>query len=396
MMAPTETSAERIGAEAPDRTPIPLFDLRLREEEIEAVAQALRSGWLTMGPRTREFEEAFAAQLGARHAVALSSCTAALHLAYLAVGVGPGDEVIVPSYTFVATAAAVLYCGARPVFADIVGEGDLSLDPEDVRRRLSQRTKAVACVHFAGYPAPVDRLAELCAEEGLALIEDAAHAPSATLHGRKLGTWGRVAAFSLYSNKILSVGEGGLLVTDEDDVAELARGLRSHAMSTCTWDRHNGRSDAYDVLGMGFNYRIDEPRSALAQARLERLEADISSRRRLTRAYRDRLRGHSGLIAPYADGLVGDACCYMMPLLLRDGARRDRVRDVLRERHGIQTSVHYPPIHRFRTYRERWPSVSLPKTESASSREITIPLFAHMSDSQLDRVVRALEAEVPG
>jgi dTDP-4-amino-4,6-dideoxygalactose transaminase len=395
-MAPIETSARHPSAEELDSSPIPLFDVRLREEEIEAVVRTLRSGWLTMGPRTLELEEAFAAQLGARHAVALSSCTAALHLAYLAAGVGPGDEVIVPSYTFVATAAAVLYCGGTPVFADIVGEDDLSLDPEDVRRCFSPRTKAVACVHFAGYPAPVDRLAELCAAEGVALIEDAAHAPSATLHGRKLGTWGKAAAFSLYSNKILSVGEGGLLVTDEDDVAERARELRSHAMSAGAWDRHNGRSDAYDVLDVGFNYRIDEPRSALAHARLQRLEADISSRRRLTRAYRDRLRGHPGLVVPYADDAVEDACCYIMPLLLRDGARRDRVREALRERHGVQTSVHYPPVHRLRAYDERWPGTSLPKTEALSSREITVPLFEHMSDAQLDRVVLALETEIPG
>jgi dTDP-4-amino-4,6-dideoxygalactose transaminase len=395
-MTPTETSANPPGAEALEHAPIPLFDLRLREDEIEAVAQTLRSGWLTTGPRTREFEQAFAAQLGARHAVALSSCTAALHLAYLAVGVGPGDEVIVPSYTFVATAAAVLYCGATPVFADIIGEHDLSVDPEDVRRCLSPRTKAVACVHFAGYPAPVDRLAELCAAEGVVLIEDAAHAPSATLHGRKLGTWGKVAAFSLYSNKILSVGEGGLLVTDEDDVAELARGLSSHAMSTATWDRHNGHADAYDVADVGFNYRIDEPRSALAHARLQRLEDDIAARRRLTRAYRERLRGHPGLVVPYAGESLQDACCYMMPLILRDGDRRDRVRGALRERYGIQTSVHYPPVHRFKAYRERYPGIGLPNTESASRREITVPLFPHMSDSQLDRVVRALETEVPG
>jgi dTDP-4-amino-4,6-dideoxygalactose transaminase len=375
---------------------VPLFDIRLSEDEIEAVVGTLRSGWLTAGPRTREFEEAFAAQLGARHAVALSSCTAALHLAYLAAGVGPGDEVIVPSYTFVATAAAVLYCGARPVFADVIGEGDLSLDPEDVRRCLSPRTKAVACVHFAGYAAPVDMLAELCAAEGVALIEDAAHAPSAALGGRKLGTWGKAGAFSLYSNKVLSVGEGGLLVTDEDDVAEQARELRSHGMSTGAWDRHNGRSYAYEVHGVGFSYRIDEPRSALAHARLERLEDDISSRRRLTRAYRDRLREHPGLTLPYADESVEDASCYIMPLLLRDGARRDEVRRAMRERHGVQTSVHYPPVHRFRAYCERCPETSLPKTESISDREITIPLFAHMSESQLDRVIRALEAEVPG
>src|SRR3954454_11184213 len=190
---------------------VPLFDLRLDPEDIEAVMEVLRSGWLTMGPRTAEFEEAFAAHLGCRHAVALSSCTAALHLAYLGVGIGPGDEVIVPSYTFAATAAAVLYCGGTPVFADVVGPHDLSIDPDDVARRITPRTKAVACVHFAGFAAPVERLRALCEEHGLALVEDAAHAPSATTAGRKLGTWGAAGCFSFFSNKVLPAGEGGLL-----------------------------------------------------------------------------------------------------------------------------------------------------------------------------------------
>jgi dTDP-4-amino-4,6-dideoxygalactose transaminase len=392
-MAPTEILPS--SGEDPDAVPIPLFDLHLRDEDIEAVVQALRSGWLTMGPRTQAFEQAFAAHVGVRHAVAVSSCTAALHLAYLAAGVGPGDEVVVPSYTFVATVAAVLHCGGTPVFADIRGAEDLSLDPEDVRRCLSSRTKAVACVHFAGYPAPVDRLSELCADRGVALIEDAAHAPSGTLSGRRLGTWGKAAVFSLFSNKVLAVGEGGLLVTDEDVVAQQARGLRSHAMTSGSWDRHRGHTDAYDVTGLGFNYRIDEPRSALALSRLGGLEQDISLRRRLTRMYRARLDEHTGLMAPFTDESVEDSCCYVMPVLLRDGTRRDEVRMALRERHGVQTSVHFPPVHRFSAYRERYPKVSLPRTEDVSSREITIPLFAHMSDAQLDRVVRALEAEVP-
>jgi dTDP-4-amino-4,6-dideoxygalactose transaminase len=381
-----------------DVEPVPLFDVRLREQEIQAVVEVLRSGWLTMGPRTRAFEEAFAALLGVRHAVAVSSCTAALHLAYLGAGVGPGDEVLVPSYTFVATAAAVLHCGARPVFADIVASGDLSLDPEDVRRRLesSPRIKAVVCVHFAGYPAAIDELAELCAERGVALIEDAAHAPGATLAGRKLGTWGLAGAFSLFSNKILAVGEGGVLVTDDAELAARARRLRSHAMTTGTWDRHQGHSTGYEVSDIGFNYRIDEPRSALALAKLGRLAEEITDRRRLTRAYREQLGGHSGLILPFTNESVESSCCYMLPVLIRDGARRDEVRRALRERHGIQTSVHYPPVHLLAAYRERCPGVSLPVTEAASGREITIPLFTHMSDSQLDRVVNALEAEVPG
>ena len=202
---------------------LPLFDLRLESQDLEAVAQTLRSGWLTLGPRTVAFEEAFAAHLQVRHAVAVSSCTAALHLAYLAAGVGPGDEVVVPSFTFAATANAALYCGATPVFAEIVSRQQPSLDPDDVARRITPHTKAVCVVHYAGYAAAVDTLKELCDANGIALIEDVAHAPSATLHGRKLGTWGLAGAFSFFSNKVLSVGEGGLLCTDDDEIAAFAR-----------------------------------------------------------------------------------------------------------------------------------------------------------------------------
>jgi dTDP-4-amino-4,6-dideoxygalactose transaminase len=374
--------------------PVPLFDLHLEEADLQAVADTLRSGWLSMGPRTEAFEEAFAGQLGARHAVAVSSCTAALHLAYLTAGVGPGDEVIVPSYTFTATASAILYCGATPVFADIIGPHDLSIDPAEVERLVTARTRAVAAVHFAGYAAPVDRLATLCAERQLALIEDAAHSPSATLNGRKLGTFGLAGAFSLFSNKVLSVGEGGLLVTDDDRVAALARRLRSHAMTLTSWDKHNGARGAYDVAALGFNYRIDEPHSALALSRLDRLEDEIERRRELTRRYRAELRALPGVLVPFRDEEVETSSCYVMPVLLSESARRDEVRLRLRERHGVQTSIFYPPIHLFTAYRERFPDVSLPRTETAASSEVTIPLFPHMTTSQQDRVLDALAEEV--
>jgi dTDP-4-amino-4,6-dideoxygalactose transaminase len=375
---------------------VPLFDLRLTEADIEAVVATLRSGWLTMGPRTSQFEEAFAASVGAAHAVAVSSCTAALHLAYLAAGVGPGDEVVVPSYTFVATAAAVLHCGGTPVFADIRGLEDPTIDPRDVLERcISPRTKAIACVHFAGYAAALDELAELCAPRGIALIEDAAHGPGATLRGKALGTWGTAGAFSLFSNKVLAVGEGGLVVTDDDALAARVRSLRSHAMSSGTWDRHSGHPRSYDVAEVGFNYRIDEPRSALAHSRLEQMAPDIEARRRLTLLYRERLADHHGLIVPFAAGAVADSSCYIMPVLLREPQRRDEIRHRLLERHGIQTSVHYPPIHRFAAYWQRSPDLSLPVTDAVSSAEITIPLYPHMTDAQLERVVGALEAEVP-
>src|SRR5580693_4648524 len=372
---------------------LPLFDLRLEEEDLQAVAETLRSGWLTLGPRTAAFEEAFANHLGARHAIAVSSCTAALHLAYLAAGVGPGDEVIVPSFTFAATANAVVYCGAKPVFAEIVSRENPSLDPEDVARRITPRTKAVCVVHFAGYAAAADRLRELCDEHGVALIEDVAHAPSATLGGRKLGTWGLAGAFSFFSNKVLSVGEGGLLCTDDDEVAAFARSRRSHAMTSGTWDRHSGRTDSYDVTGLGFNYRLDEPRAALLLSRLGRLEADISRRRELTLRYRHLLREVDGLIVPFEDTDVPSSSCYVMPIMLERDGTQATVSSSLRER-GIQTSIFYPSIHRFTAYRERFPDLSLPITELASRTELTLPFYPHMSYDDQDRVVTALAEAV--
>ncbi len=374
---------------------VPLFDLKLEPQDLEAVAETLRSGWLTLGPRTSEFEEAFAGQLGARHAIALSSCTAALHLAYLAAGAGPGDEVIVPSLTFVATAAAVLYCGATPVFADIISRDSPSLDPDDVERRITPRTKAVCVVHYAGYAAAADGLRELCDAHGLALIEDVAHAPSAMLGGRKLGTWGLAGAFSFFSNKVLSVGEGGLLCTDDDEVAALARSRRSHSMTTGTPGPRGGRSDTYDVTSLGFNYRLDEPRAALLLSRLGRLESDISLLRQLTLRYREQLTGVDGLIVPFEGRDVASSSCHLMPVMIERGGRRAKVIAQLRER-GIQTSIHYPSIHQFTAYRERFPDVSLPISELASRSQLTLPLYPHMTRADQDRVITALaEALAP-
>jgi dTDP-4-amino-4,6-dideoxygalactose transaminase len=370
---------------------IPLFDLKLEPADIEAVAATLRSGWLTMGPRTEAFEQAFAQHLGARHAVALSSGTAALHLAYLAAGIGPGDEVIVPSFTFVATANGVIYCGGQPVFADIVGLENPSIDPASVERLITPRTRAVAAVHFGGYPAAVDVLADLCRDRGLALIEDAAHAPSAALAGRKLGTFGLAGAFSLFSNKVLSVGEGGLLVTDDDEVAARARQLRSHAMTSVTWDRHRGHADSYDVVDIGFNYRLDEPRAALALARLPRLEAEIERRRELTLAYREELAGVPDIILPYTAEDVSSSSCYVMPIMLRRPEQRAMLRQVLREDYGVQTSILYPAVHEFSAYRERFPDVSLPRTELAACSELTIPLYPHMTEAEQSQVLRAIK-----
>jgi dTDP-4-amino-4,6-dideoxygalactose transaminase len=384
-MGTTETSPDRL---------IPVFDLQVTPEDLDAVAQTLRSGWLTMGPRTLEFETEFARSIGARYAVAVSSCTAALHLAYLAAGIGPGDEVIVPSYTMAATAAAVLYAGGTPIFADIVSLEQPMIDVAHVEELITPRTRAVVAVHFGGYAAAVDRLADLCAARGLALIEDAAHSPMATLGGRSLGTFGLAGAFSFFSNKVLAAGEGGLLATDDPDVAAFARSRRSHAMTRGSWDRHQGGAEEYDVPGLGFNYRIDEPRAALLLSRLRRLPDDVARRRELTVRYRELLKDVPGLIVPFSDESIATSCCYVMPVMLEDASRQGPLRIALREQHGVQTSLFYPAVHEFTAYRERHIGIALPRTELAARSEVTLPLFTHMTAADQDRVVEALAEEL--
>ena len=370
---------------------IPLFDVRLTDAEVESVADTLRSGWLTMGPRTKAFEEAFAAQLGVRHGIATSSCTSALHLAYLAAGIGPGDEVIVPAITFVASAAAVRYCGGTPVLADIRGQHDLGIDPDDAEARITPRTKAICAVHYAGYAADVDRLRDICDRHGIALIEDAAHSPSATPPGsdRKLGTHGLAGCFSFFSNKVFSCGEGGLLATDDDRVAEIARSLRSHAMTSGTWDRHRGHSAGYDVTGLGYNYRLDEPRAALLSARLPGLEDDIAQRRRLVHRYRERLAETPGLTLPYENRDVDFSSCYVMPVMLDDAELREPLRALMLDR-KVQTSVLYPAIHEFSAYADSGAD-GLARSELAARTELTLPLFPGLTEAEQDRVTTALE-----
>ena len=376
------------------QAPIPVFDVQLSEKHVEAVAATLRSGWLTLGPRTQDFEAEFAEHIGAPHAIAVSSCTSALHLAYLAAGIGPGDEVIVPGITFVASAAAVRYCGGTPVLAEVAGQHDLGLDPEDVAAKIGPKTKAVCAVHYGGYAAPLEALRQLCETRGLALIEDAAHSPEATQVGddRKLGTIGLAGTFSFFSNKILSCGEGGLLATHSDEVAELARSRRSHAMTSGTWDRHRGHAMGYDVVNVGYNYRMDEPRAALLSSRLPDLAADIARRRALTHRYRELLGELEGIVLPYEDEQVDVSSCYVMPVMLENPELRDPVRKLLSENHKVQTSVLYPSINEFTAYGAG--EKELPRCELAARTQLTLPLYPHLGEERLLRVVEALRASL--
>jgi dTDP-4-amino-4,6-dideoxygalactose transaminase len=367
---------------------IPLADLDYGPEEEEAVLGVLRSRWLTMGAVTKDFEGRFAERHGVKHAIAVSNATQALHLACVAAGLGPGDEAIVPAMTFVATANAVRYTGAEVRFADIIGPEELNLSPAGLKATITPQTKAILVVHYAGYPCRMEPIREIARRYKLFLIEDAAHAPGASLNGKMLGTWGDAGCFSFFSNKNLSTGEGGMLVTDRDDVAEKVRLLRSHGMTSLTLDRHEGRAYSYDVVGLGYNYRIDEIRSALGLAQLAKLDAGNARRKAFTHRYWEGL-SETGLGLPFLDS-AGEPSYHIMPVLLPEGVNRQAFIDALRA-DGIQTSIHYPPVHSFTHYRERYPDVSLPQTETAAARELTLPLYPGMGEEKVDRVVESVK-----
>ncbi len=371
---------------------IPLSDLSFGLEEETAALDVLRSRWLTMGAVTQELERAFADFTGAKHALAVSNGTQALHLAYQALGIGPGDEVVVPSLTFVATANAALYTNAEVRFADIVGAADLNVSPQDIERQITPATKAIAVVHYGGYPCRMPEIMDIARRHRLAVVEDAAHAPGACLDGRALGTWGDAGCFSFFSNKNLATGEGGMLVTNRDDIAEKARVLRSHGMTTLTWDRHQGHAHTYDVTALGYNYRIDEIRSALGLVQLRKLPKSNARRMDLTHRYWKGLEAacFCGIEVPFRESR-GECSYHILPILLPKDAERQVFIDSMR-RAGVQTSIHYPPIHHFTYYRQRYPDVSLPMTEQVASREVTLPLYPTMLDEDIDYVLEAVSA----
>lgn len=368
---------------------VPLADLDYGESEEQAVLDVLRSRWMTMGAVTQEFERAYAEFVGAKHALAVSNATVALHLACVSLGIGPGDEVIVPSLSFVATSNAVLYTGAQVRFADVCDLDDWTIAPQSIERLVTTRTKAIIPMHYAGYACRMDEIAEIARRHGLALIEDAAHAPGASLMGRSLGTWGQVGCFSFFSNKNLSTGEGGMLVTDRDDLAEGFRILRSHGMTSLTWDRHQGHAYSYDVVDLGYNYRIDEIRSALGLTQLRKLLENNARRESITRRYRELLEG-SGVRLPF-QVVKGVPSYHIFPMLLPEGIDRKGFIDKMRAR-GIQTSIHYPPIHQFSYYRRRYPDIHLPVTEQVAGREVTLPLYPGMDEQKIQWVVEAVRS----
>lgn len=369
---------------------VPLFDVNFDEMEARAVYDVVKSGWISMGGKTRELEKKFVELVGSKYAIAVSSCTAALHLAMLALGLHEGDEVIVPSLTFVATVNAVRYVGATPVFADIVSEEDLTIDSGDIERKITDKTKAIVVMHYAGFPVDMNRIMEIANKYGLYVVEDAAHAPLSYLNGKHLGTFGDIGAFSFFSNKNMTTAEGGMVVTDNEEIAEKVRLLRSHGMTTLSFDRYKGHASSYDVVVLGYNYRLDDIRAALGLVQLEKLEDGVNRRRKLVEKYRELLADDKRIVVPFA-GKDALSSHYIFVVVIKgiDSARRNQIRTLLADRYKIQTSVHYPPVHKFSIYREF--TTSLPKTERVSDSLITLPLYDNMSFEDVEYVISSLK-----
>ena len=372
---------------------IPLADIEVDDELLDAARETLASGWWSMGPRVAELEERLAGETGADHALAVSSGTAALHLALLAVGCGAGDEVVLPSLNFVAAANVVRRVGATPVFCDVLGPDDLNLDPVDLAAAVGPRTRAVIALHYGGFACDMAAILDIARPAGIAVIEDAAHASGGRWGRRALGTIGTIGCFSFFSNKNLPVGEGGAVMTSDRELADQVRALRSHGMTAVTWQRHEGHATSYDVVADGLNYRLDEVRAALALVQLRRLLDRNLARREHVVRYRELLDGVDEISFPFhGEDRLRDSAHHLAVALLPVGVSRDLIREALRAER-IQTSVHYPPIHRFTSYKAaaRRP---LPRTDAISDRILTLPLYPHMSSSDVELVAQVLAGAV--
>ncbi|MEO8229221.1 MAG: aminotransferase class I/II-fold pyridoxal phosphate-dependent enzyme [Chloroflexota bacterium] len=379
------------GGEPVRATLLPYAHQQVDESDIAAVVAALRSDWLTTGPRIGEFESALAATTGARHAVAFSSGTAALHGAVTVAGLGPGDEVVTTPLTFVATANAVLYVGAEPRFAD-VDPGTLLIDPERVAQAVTGRTRAIAAVDYAGQPADYDALRQVAQDASggpLTIIADASHALGATYRGRQVGTLADLTVLSFHPAKILTTGEGGAVLTDRADLADRLRRFRNHGIGT----ELGARTDwTYAMVELGYNYRLTDIGAALGLSQLDRFESFLARRRSLAAHYLDRLGGHPLIDLAVVDDGNDPAWHFMFGQLRLDRLTVDRgtVYRALRAE-GIGVNVHYIPVHTHPFYRERFPGLSFPVAEQAYERLLTLPLHAGMVAADVDDVVAAID-----
>jgi dTDP-4-amino-4,6-dideoxygalactose transaminase len=369
---------------------------RIEEEDIAEVVATLRSGWIGMGPRTLQFEREFAAYVGAKHAIAVNSCTAALHLALIAAGVGPGDEVITTPLTFAATANVVEHLGATPVFADI-DRRTQNIDPARVAAKVTPRTKAIIPVHMLGRAADMDPLLALAREGGLMIVEDAAHAVETVYRGRHVGTIGDFTAFSFYANKNVTTGEGGMLTTGDDALADRVRTLRLHGISKDAWKRYSSDGfTPYELIEPGYKYNMLDLTAALGLGQLRRVEENWQIRERLVALYNEGLAEVAGLTIPALEPLPpGDRhAWHLYPILLDlEGLTIDRNRfiDALQAR-NIGSGIHYAALHLQGYYRERYGyrRGDLPEAEWVADRTVSLPLSPAMTEEDVDDVIAAV------
>jgi dTDP-4-amino-4,6-dideoxygalactose transaminase len=371
---------------------IPLFDLNYDEQEEKAVIETLRSRWISMGPKVIEFEDKFKTALGSLYAVALSSCTASLHLALKALGVKEGDEIICPSLTFVATVNAIRYQGAKPVFCDIKSYEDLTIDPLQIERAITKKTKGIVVMHYAGFACDMTEIMSIAKNRNLFVVEDACHGILSEYKRNKLGTIGDVGCFSFFANKNLSTGEGGMAITNSVELYEKMKVYRSHGMTSLSYDRAKGHTTEYDVIELGYNYRMDDIRASLGLVQLGKLYNDILKRQNVRKMYLERLADVDGIIIPFTNRTEFSAN-YIFVIVLKNSTsyKRDKVRSYLAEK-GIQTSVHYPAVHKFSIYRNS--SFNLPFTEYISDNVITLPMYSRLTSENIDYICENIKEAI--
>ena len=375
-------------------TGLPYGHQSIEEEDIEAVVQVLRSDWITTGPKVAEFEEAVAAYVGARYAVSFSSGTAALHGAAFAAGLGPGDEAITTPLTFCATANCVLYMGATPVFADVCDDS-LNLDPEQVARRITSRTKAVIPVDYAGHPADLDSFSELAQQNGLVIIEDAAHALGAEYKGQRVGSISHMTIFSFHPVKHITTGEGGMVTTDNPELASRLRMFRNHGIDPKARQQqgHAMGQWYYEMTELGYNYRLSDIGCALGLSQLHRLTDNLKRRREIAGYYTEALAELPGIVTPIERPETKSAW-HLYPVRIqldRFGSGRKELFQALRAE-NIEVNVHYIPVHLHPYYRRRfgYQDGEYPMAEAAYESLISLPLFPGMLDQDAQDVIQAM------